>query len=158
MYVQFPLLQQLSEARERTWVVQRAVVRHPAQHGHVGGQSAHKTAQSPPLECQDGRTWPHTPGALYVRLGTPGGAIGLFCGLSVFPRARAGRGASPPPAARPTCAPGPPTAAEAVGTGRTRPQGVRSRAEIRHRTRWCYPFRSYSTWFGRILRLAVVPN
>ena len=47
LYVQFPLLQQQPEARERTWVVQRAVVRHPAQHGHVGGHSAHKTAQSP---------------------------------------------------------------------------------------------------------------
>ena len=44
--------QQLSEARERTWVVQRAVVRHPAQHGHVGGHSAHKAAQSPPWSAK----------------------------------------------------------------------------------------------------------
>ena len=42
LYVKFPLLQQQLEARERTWVVQRAVVRHPAHHGHVGGHSAHK--------------------------------------------------------------------------------------------------------------------
>ena len=73
LYVQFPLLQQQPEARERTWVVQRAVVRHPAQHGHTGGHPAHKTAQSPPLECQDGRTWPHTPGALCGRLSSSGG-------------------------------------------------------------------------------------
>ena len=47
MYVQFPLLQQQPEARERTWVVQRAVVRHPAHVPVLGGVPHHCPLHDP---------------------------------------------------------------------------------------------------------------